>query len=366
MIINSRITSLAVLLATFVGGAALYSALPFGGSTDNAIARFDGTGGDDIQNSLIIIDDAGNLDMSSGLDFILGGGSHKLHLDDGATDANFLIEAVTDQINIVAGNTTLAIFDGSGPNKITLNAPVETQTLVASGLVELQEGAKVAQGKRVDFDTDLDSSIRGSADDTLVIEAGGTDQVTITNGTVDITASLELNGRPFSNEILEPIGLYAANLTNVTSVTNRTVYWLYVGRAASSLSSMDIRCEVTTAYQSGGPGTYAEVGVATGNFVSGGGSLLTVRGQTNVATTFNTTGLKTTAISLTGVSAGDDLWVGYGCRATLMLFELRAVLADQLQSGVVTGRVNERISTWSAGTAATITTEVPAWIRGII
>lgn len=34
---------------------------PGGGSTDNAVARWDGTGGNTLQNSLVIIDDSGNL-----------------------------------------------------------------------------------------------------------------------------------------------------------------------------------------------------------------------------------------------------------------------------------------------------------------
>lgn len=169
--------------------------------------------------------------------------------------------------------------------------------------------------------------------------------------------------------ILAPVGLYAGNLTDVIALANRTVYFLHAGRIASAFTSVTLEVDVTTAYVAGGVGTYAEIGFATGTFVAGGGAVdMTMRGTKDVAAVYNAVGIKRDTVTVSGLTPGDDAWLVYGCRSTGTRYQLRGVLADTIQSGVVRLAGLSQPSTWVAGTGVSIAGAaiVPAWIRGVV
>lgn len=149
-----------------------------------------------------------------------------------------------------------------------------------------------------------------------------------------------------------------ANLTAVTAFVTNTSYFVYLGRVSSAITTLDLRSRVTAGAATI---TWAEVGVFTGSPVLAGNPSLTRRGYTNVALTFNSTGLKSTTISLSGVSANDELWLAFGSQATTP-FQLRGGLADDIQAGWYAS-VAGRISTLSTPVTVTLAsgTLVPPW-----
>jgi hypothetical protein len=168
------------------------------------------------------------------------------------------------------------------------------------------------------------------------------------------------SGAGYHDTIMSPVGLNPANLTAVTAQATNTSYFLYCGRLNAAITTADVRFRVTTLAATI---TWAEIGIFTGTPVVGGNPSLTRRGFTNVAAVVNTTGLKTVTVALSGVSAGDDIWIAYGSQATTP-FQARGTLADDLQSGVFCTFAG-RISTMATPATATIAaaTLVPAWAR---
>ena len=81
--------------------------------------------------------------------------------------------------------------------------------------------------------------------------------------------------------------------------------------------------------------TWAEAACATGTVVAVGSPTLTNRGYTNVAAVVNSTGIKTTSITTTGIVEGDDLWILLGNQASTVM-QLRAgSIVDDLWSGML-------------------------------
>lgn len=164
--------------------------------------------------------------------------------------------------------------------------------------------------------------------------------------------------------MLSPIGLSIANLTDVTVNTNGTSYFLYVGRVLHPITKALFLTRVVTAFISGGVPTWAEIGVFTGEVEPNGNAELTRVGSTDISGVFNTTGIKIVNIPLSGVSVGDGLWLAWGNRSITTLYELRAMIADDIQSGVYQSIIG-RISTLSSPVTVSLesTTKKPAWAR---
>lgn len=161
------------------------------------------------------------------------------------------------------------------------------------------------------------------------------------------------------DSIIMPPFFRMANLTAVTAFATNTSYFIYLGKVSSAISTLDIRNRVTAA---GATITWAEVGVFTGAAPAfGGNASLTRRGFTNVAATFNSTGLKTTTVALTGVTANAELWLAFGSQATTP-FQVRGGLADDLQVGwyaTFAGRISLAASPQAVTLASA--TLVPPW-----
>jgi len=137
----------------------------------------------------------------------------------------------------------------------------------------------------------------------------------------------------------------AANTTTATALVSNSSYFLYLGRINKTLSTIDVVCRVDTLAATI---TWAEVGIFKGSMIANAASAALIRlGFTNVAATFNSTGVKKTTVALTGHTPGDDLWVAFGSQATTP-YQLRAGLADDVQSGGFQSLAATRISTMGA------------------
>lgn len=156
-----------------------------------------------------------------------------------------------------------------------------------------------------------------------------------------------------------PIGLHAGSLTAVTALTSGTTYFEYIGSTSKIYTSCSLIQNVTTAAATI---TWAEVGIFKGVPVLNGSASLTRLGFTSVATTYNSTGRKVTAVSLSGQSIGDNLWVAFGSSATTP-FQVRGMLADDMQSGVFQD-ASVRPSTAASPQTTTLesATAVPSWV----
>lgn len=189
--------------------------------------------------------------------------------------------------------------------------------------------------------------------------SGGYLYVFINNAWVKIA-----NNSDQENALLQPVGLNPANLTAVTALATNTSQLLYLGRMGKAKTTCDVLVNVTTAVATSI--IWAEIAIFKGVPVLNGNASLSRVGFADVTGTFNSTGIKKTTVALSGVSAGDDLWVAYGSQATTP-FQLRGMLADNIQSGVFqtyAGRPSTAAipqATVLAGAAV-----VPAWVRVLI
>ena len=143
--------------------------------------------------------------------------------------------------------------------------------------------------------------------------------------------------------LLVPPGLYPANATDVTSLTSPDAVAVYLGRAMKANPTVVVHAEVATACATI---TWAEVAVCKGAFVLSGAAALSRVGSASVAAVYNATGLKQVSIATSGVVAGDELWAVFASFATTP-FQLRACMADQIQSGVFQTAAGTRPSTMS-------------------
>lgn len=165
---------------------------------------------------------------------------------------------------------------------------------------------------------------------------------------------------PAASSILTPRGLHAANLTTVTALTSGLTLFEYLGRAPSALTTCNVIFQVATAAT--GAITWAEVAIFKGSPVANGNASLTRVGFTSIAANVNSTGIKNIAVALSNVAAGDDLWIAFGGASATQQFQLRGMLADVLQSGVVqTASVRPSLASTPQAVTLAGAALVPAW-----
>ena len=159
-----------------------------------------------------------------------------------------------------------------------------------------------------------------------------------------------------------------ANLTTAKTITSTNSFALYMGKAPRAYTAgqtMQIRLRVTTAAATI---TWCEAALAKGTPVIGGNPTLTVVGFADTSATYNSTGQKTTTITIStgqAINAGDDVWVLIGNSATTALQVRAASIADDLQTGFQASAVQRPSLIVGTGTAFTLegATTVPAWIN---
>ena len=149
-----------------------------------------------------------------------------------------------------------------------------------------------------------------------------------------------------------PIGLPIVDPSTATGYSTNTTHAVYMGRADAAYTSVSINVGVETAAVTI---TWAEVGVGTAPQITlGSAASITRRGYTDVSASFNSTGDKTVAVTVTGISAGDHLWALFGSQATTPYQVTRAQGSDLRESVYQTAAV--RISTMSSPQAFSTTT----------
>lgn len=154
-----------------------------------------------------------------------------------------------------------------------------------------------------------------------------------------------------------------ANATSNRTITSTSTFALYLGAAPRALRQAMLRVNVTTALASI---TWGEVALAKGAPVLAGNPTLTPVGYADVSATHNSTGVKSTAVSVStgqSIDEGDDLWALFGCQAgTAMVLRAQSV-ADNLACGLsasATMRPSTAIGTPTAFTADA-DTDLPVW-----
>lgn len=142
-----------------------------GSSTDNAVARFDGTGGDTIQDSLVILTDAGALLAADGTE------SLPSHSFTAATGDGMWWDSALEYLK----------FSNAGVTQITVTPE---QTMFNGSNVMFPDGSP-GTIPGITFVADSDTGISRTAANTMAFSTGGTTRLTIS--TTVITPAL-----PFS------------------------------------------------------------------------------------------------------------------------------------------------------------------------
>lgn len=163
---------------------------------------------------------------------------------------------------------------------------------------------------------------------------------------------------PVNSGLLVPLGLYAGSLAGVTAFVSGTMYAVYLGRCPVAVTSATVLLKVTTA---GVTITWAEAAIFRGSLVPNAGASLTRLGFANVAAVVNSLGTKAVVVTLSGMAAGDELWLAIGAQATTMPV-FRAMLADDVQSGVLqSAAVRPSLTTSPQATLLAAATLAPPW-----
>ncbi len=317
------------------------------GLTDNAIMRADGTGGAIQDSSVILADNGGMTEVRS--------------ITGGSVAAGLIIQApdVTGKLIRINGGSGTATGNGGNASLRAGNGGATSGNGGNATIV----GGDAIEGNGGDVTLTAANGVGTNQDGGDVVIASGDNTGSGLDGKVTIEG---LEVALFNdNAMLAPIGLSMGNLTDVTANVSGTVYCLYLGRALRAITTATFLTRVTTAFVSGGVGTNAEVGVFTGAVVANGNASLSRVGFTDVATVFDSTGIKAVTITVSGVSIGDPLWLAWGNTTNDTKFELRGMLADDIQSGVFTSVVLSRLSQVTVPVTAVLeaATTVPAWAR---
>lgn len=172
---------------------------------------------------------------------------------------------------------------------------------------------------------------------------------------VDIMNNDYIRSTGASGQNREP-HLFEANLTATTSLVSNGVQIIYAGLAAKAYTSCDVRWNLTTAAV--GTITWAELAIYTAALPGFGSTVssLSRKGWTDTSgsVTGSVPSLKTTTISVSGISQGDGLWVVIGGQAATTQYKVRGSLADDLQMGLLQTKTSTRPSTSSTISSTTI------------
>jgi hypothetical protein len=182
------------------------------------------------------------------------------------------------------------------------------------------------------------------------------------------------NGLPISSEgcatlyssVFSPYAFMASSITATKTITSTNTFAVYIGRASFDITSLTLRYRVTTLL--GATISWAEAAIATGAIVANGNPSLTTRGYTDVSGVVNSTGLKSTTVTTTGITAGMDLWALFGCSTSGAAMVLRAMtVTDAAQTGVQASAV-ARPSTMASPTSFTLegNTALAVWCVAVL
>lgn len=106
----------------------------------------------------------------------------------------------------------------------------------------------------------------------------------------------------------------AGSTTQVSTSGSLSCRAFYYGKAPKAITSLVVRYRVTTA---GSGFAWAELAIGTAAPVNGGPTSVVIQGYTDTSGIWNSTGVKSTTIAVTGtVAAGDDIWLVWAKSST--------------------------------------------------
>jgi hypothetical protein len=156
-----------------------------------------------------------------------------------------------------------------------------------------------------------------------------------------------------------PIVDVTANITGTKAITTTQTALVYVGVAGRAASSVTLRYNVTVAAVTI---TWAEIAIFKGIPLVAANPSLSLLGWADVAGVINTTGRKSTNITLlSNISIGDELWIGIGNQATTAVTIRAYSLVEDCQVGTVVMMV-ARPSTVASPSSWTINNAVAPWM----
>jgi hypothetical protein len=149
------------------------------------------------------------------------------------------------------------------------------------------------------------------------------------------------------------------NLTTTQTLTSGLSYCIYLGRVDRPYSSVKVQYRVTTLANTIG---WAEVAIYKGALTLQTNSTLTRVGFTDVSGVVNSTGTKTTTVTTSGLTIGDEIWSVFSVSATTAAV-LRAGNPEQIGVGYMqTTAAATRPSTNTTLTPTIDTTTSMPWI----
>ena len=205
----AAVTTTAAELNLLDGKTAVGDASGPGSSTNNAIARFDGTGGKTLQNSGTTISDDG--------DIVVGGTTPTVTIGDGGTEDTMLVfdgAAADFRVGLDDGNDQLEIGVGSAPGT-TAGIIMDTAAdMSLGGYINFQD----EQAIRPDF-KDYAETVNVLGD-----LGGGTDTFDLTAGNV-VTATVSTSTQTFTFTNPSASGKSCSFTLILTNGGSQTVNW---------------------------------------------------------------------------------------------------------------------------------------------
>jgi hypothetical protein len=224
----AAVTTTAAELNLLDGKSAVGDASGPGSSTDNAVARFDGTGGKTLQNSSMTIDDNG--------DVIVGGTTPTVTIGDGGAEDTMLVfdgAAIDFRVGLDDGLDQLEIGVGSA-HGTTAGIIMDTAAdMSLGGYINFQD----EQAIRPDFKDYAETvSVLGDL-------GGGTDAIDLSAGNV-VTATVSTGAQTFTFTNPSTSGKSCSFTLILTNGGSQTVNWPgsvdWAGGSAPTLTSSGI------------------------------------------------------------------------------------------------------------------------------
>lgn len=271
-------------------------------------------------------------------------------------DVAFWVRSGTTQYQKLYGvvSVTTDVIGTDNWTMLEIAPPTTGSVPTGTGFRHVTGGAEDATAQ---FEPDTDGTLAANSDTKLA-----TQKATRTYAdTGDAAVAGLFLGNRFPQGLLQDPAIVATAMTTLSS------HAVYIGKAPKANPTVNVVCEVRTAYAAAGGTTWAEVVVATGAFAANAGPTLTARGTTSVAATFNATGTKQTSVSTSGIAVGDDLWVVFGSRTLGTCYQILGAIPDRAQHGIACNLAATQPSGLSASamTLAAVA-YVPPWFSAVL
>ena len=224
----AAVSTTAAELNLLDGKTAVGDASGPGSSTNNAIARFDGTGGKTLQNSGTTISDDG--------DIVVGGTTPTITIGDGGAEDTMLVfdgAAADFRVGLDDGNDQLEIGVGSAHGTTTGITMDTAADMTLGGYINFAD----EQAIRPDFKDYAETvSVIGGT-------GGGTQDIDLTAGNV-VTATVDTSANTFTFSNPSTSGKSCSFTLILTNGGSQTVNWPgavdWAGGSAPSLTSSGI------------------------------------------------------------------------------------------------------------------------------